>query len=111
MFTPTKTLGNLLMDIRKPYFGSNAKLVVSDFQAGASKNSMGVLSSVPGTSWRTVTLKSAAYPFINLTGQTQFRLRFTKDDNDDKGADYLKIYSGNAVEANRPQLIVEYSVP
>jgi len=25
--------------------------------------------------------------------------------------DYLKLFSGNAVEANRPQLIIEYYVP
>jgi len=111
MFTPTKTLGNLLMDIRKPYFGTNASLTADDFQFVADSNGVGVLSSIPGTGWHTVTLKSAAYPFINLTGTTQFRLRFQKDDNDDLGADYLKVYSGDAPVTNRPQLIVEYYVP
>jgi len=111
MFTPTKTLGNLLMDIRKPYFGSTANLVVDDFQAAADSNGVGVLSSVPGTGWRTVTLKSDAYKFINLASSTQYRLRFQKDDNDDLGADYLKIYSGDAPAASRPQLIVEYYIP
>lgn len=114
MFTPTKTLGNLLVDIRKPYFGSSLSLVVSDFQAGVGvtgKSSVGSLGSIPTTGWRTVTLSSTAYPFINLAGTTQLRLRFTKDDNDDLAADYLKIYSGNAGAANRPQLIVEYYVP
>jgi len=42
---------------------------------------------------------------------TQFLLRFSKDDNNDLGADFLKIYSGNAAEAYRPQLIVEYYNP
>jgi len=42
---------------------------------------------------------------------THFRLRFTKDDNNDFGADYLKIFSGNALEADRPQLIIEYYIP
>jgi len=111
MFSPTKTLGNLLMDIRKPYFGTSAGLVAGDFQAGASKNSVGVLNSVPGTGWHTVTLKNTAWQYINLTGTTQLRLRFQKDDNDDLGNDYLKIYSGNAPTANQPQLIVEYYVP
>jgi len=111
IFTPTKTLGNLLVDISKPYFGSNVNLVVGDFQAAAGSNGVGMLSSVPGTGWRTVTLKSAAYPFVNLTGTTQFRLRFEKDDNDDLGADFLMIHSGEASAANRPQLIVEYYIP
>jgi len=46
-----------------------------------------------------------------LDGITQIRLRFQKDDNDDAGADYLKIYSGDAPAVSRPQLIVEYYVP
>jgi len=111
MFTSTKTLGNLLMDINNPYFGSSASGVVSDFQAVASQNSVGVLSSVPGVGWRTVTLKNIAWQYINLTGTTQLRLRFTKDDNDDLNNDYIKIYSGDAGATNRPQLIVEYYVP
>jgi len=111
MFTLTKTLGNLLMDIRKSYFGANANLAVGDFQSAANKNSVGKLASAPAAGWYTVTLNSTAYPFVNLTGTTQFRLRFKKDDNDDLGADYLKIYSGDAGDVNSPQLIVEYYVP
>jgi len=111
MFTPTKTLGNLVMDINNPYFGNSTNLVASDFQAAANKNSVGVLGSLPATGWRTITLKSTAYSFINLTGMTQFRLRFQKDDNDDLGADYLTIYSGDAPTASRPQLIVKYYIP
>lgn len=111
MFTPTKTHGNLVVDIRKQYFGADVNLAVTDFQSGASRNAVGVLSNIPSTGWRTVTLKSKAYPFINLTGTTQFRLRFQTDDNNDNGADYLKIFSGNAGTASRPQLIVEYYIP
>jgi hypothetical protein len=111
MFTPVKTHGNLLMDIRNPYFGTNANLAVADFQSGASKNNVGVLTSAPTTGWYTVTLKDAAHPFIDLEGTTQFRLRFQTDDNNDNGADYFKIFSGNSPVASRPQLIVEYYVP
>jgi len=107
MFTPVKTLGNLLVDISEPGFGGNANLAVADFQSAASGNAVGVLGSA-STGWQTITLKSAAYDFVNLTGKTQFRLRFQKDDNDDLSADYLKIYSGEAPAASRPQLIVEY---
>jgi len=111
MFTPTKTLGNLVMDISDPYFGTNADLVAGDFQAGASKNDIGLLGSVSGAGWRTVTLKSTAYPFINVAGTTQLSLRFQTDDNNDLNADYLKIFSGDAPAASRPQLLVEYYVP
>ncbi len=110
MFT-TNTLGDLLVDISKPYFGNNAKLVKTDFQKAADQDSVGVLNSVTSTGWYTITLTSDAYPFINLTGKTQFRLRFQMDDNDDHGNDYLKIYSGDAPSASRPQLIIGYHVP
>ena len=53
----------------------------------------------------------ASCPFICVTGVTQFRLRFGKEEDNDYGADLLKFYSGNAVVANQPQLIIEYSVP
>lgn len=111
MFTPTKTLGNLLVDIRKSNFGSSVNLAINDFQAGANKGGVGVLSTAPSTGWYTITLKSTSFSSVNLSGTTQFRLRFQKDDNDDAGADYLKIYSGNAPSASRPALIVEYHAP
>jgi len=111
MFTPTNTLGNLLIDIRKSRFGTSANLELVDFQSAANQNNVGVLASAPSAGFYTIILQSTAYDFINLKGTTQFRLRFQKDDNDDLGADYLKIFSGNAPAANRPRLIVEYVIP
>jgi hypothetical protein len=42
---------------------------------------------------------------------TQIRLSFKLDDNNNTIANYLKLYSGNAPAASRPQLIIEYYVP
>jgi hypothetical protein len=111
MFTPIKTHNNLVVDIRKPYFGATPPLLVSDFQAAASRNVVGVLTSAPTPGWYTITLNSTSFPFANLAGATQFRLRFQKDDNDDLQADFLKIFSGDGIAAYRPILIIEYSVP
>jgi len=111
MFTPVKTHGSLLMDIRDPFFGANVNLATADFQSAASKSTVGVLASAPTAGSYTVTLSTTSFPFVNLAGTTQFRLRFQKDDNDDLGADYMKIYSGDAGSTDRPQLIVEYYVP
>jgi hypothetical protein len=111
MFVPAKTHGNLLMDISQPYFGTSGGLVLNDFQSAANQNGVGVLSSVPVAGWYTVNLKSAAYPFVNATGTTQFRLRFQTDDNDDGSNDYLRVFSGDAAANQRPQLIIEYYVP
>jgi hypothetical protein len=59
-----------------------------------------------------VIIRTTSFPNINLTGTTQFRLRFQKDDNDDLGADYMKFFSGNYATASaRPTLIIEYTVP
>jgi len=102
----------LLVDIRKPYFGTALGLAASDFQALAGKSNVGTFGTTPSAGWHTVTLSSTARPYINKTGTTQFRLRFQKDDNDDKGADYLRFYSGNFTTSTfRPLLIIQYYVP
>jgi hypothetical protein len=112
MFAPVKTHGNLVVDIRRPYFGTSGSLLAADFQAGASRNAIGSLASAAKPGWYLITLNAQSFPFVNLKGITQFRLRFQKDDNDDLQADYLKLSSGNApTAADRPALIVEYYVP
>jgi hypothetical protein len=108
---PFATHGSLVADIRKTFFGTTTSLAVGDFQAGASSLTAAVFGAAPVGSWYSAALKNAGYPFINLTGTTQFRLRFALDDNNDHGADYMKFYSGNAAAADRPQLIIQYYVP
>jgi hypothetical protein len=109
---PFNTHMGLKVDIRKPYFGPAAGLAIGDFQATANKLAVGTFNKTPATgAWYSAVLSGTAYPYINRTGTTQFRLRFAKDDNDDLGADYLKFHSGNAGAAYRPVLVVEYYVP
>jgi hypothetical protein len=104
---PFTTHGPLLVAIRKPYFGAAASLLATDFQSLASNSNVGTFSRT-GTSYK-VTLKPAAYAYINLKGTTQFRLYFQKGDNNDNGADYLSMYSGKASNAAlRPLLLVTY---
>jgi len=108
---PFATHGALTAAIRKPYFGASIALANGDFRAAASASSGTAFGNMPVAGWYNATATSVVYPYINRTGTTQFRLRFTTDDNDDMGADYLRFYSGNAGAAYRPQLIVEYYVP
>jgi len=56
-------------------------------------------------------LRARSYDLLNLTGVTQFRLRFDLDDNDDMAPDYLRFYTGNAPAADRPELIIDYYLP
>ena len=108
---PFATLGNLMVDIRKPSFGANYLLALDDFDAPANLSSVGTFDMTPVSNWYSAVLDNSAFPYINLAGSTQFRLAFATDDNNNFIADYLMFYSGNAVTAARPQLIVSYYVP
>ena len=114
---PFTTHGNIAVDIRKGYFGSSGVLGVNsldrgDFQAPASLNSAGIILNNPVTDWYWATLDAAANQFINLTGVTEFRLRFQLPDNADRGNDWIRFYSGNYYSStSHPILQVEYYVP
>lgn len=107
---PFSTHGALQVDLSTPYFGSLADLEIGDFEAPASKPAAAAFGVTPVSGWYSATVKGIALPFINLTGTTQFRLRFAKDDNDDLSADQIKFYSGNAA-SGQPVLIIKYYVP
>lgn len=108
---PFNTHGLLRADIRKPYFGTSAALQVSDFQAGANRTSAAIFGTTPVSNWYRAVLSNASNRFVNRFGKTQFRLRFSLDDNNDNGADYMKFYSGDAAAATQPKLIVTYYIP
>ncbi|HEY5902583.1 MAG TPA: DNRLRE domain-containing protein, partial [Anaerolineales bacterium] len=110
---PFNTHGGLKVDIRAPYFGTSAALAPGDFQAAASRGSVGTFNKVPAAGgWYSAVLGQSAYAYINRKGTTQLRLRFSLDDNDDMSADYIRFYSGNAGSLSyRPVLTVEYYTP
>ncbi len=107
---PFTILGNLTYDMRTGRFGSSG-LQTTDFQAAPDKLAAGVFNKVPVGNWYSATLAPTAYPYLNLIGYTQFRLRFTTDDNNDLVADYLKFFSGNAALTSSPKLVIQYYVP
>ena len=109
---PFTTHQNVQVDIRYgPFSGSNA-LQTGDFQANASRNAVGTISSPPSGNWYSSILEATSFPYINLTGITQFRLAFQLDDNDDQGADTMQFYSGDYSDlAYRPQLQILYYLP
>ena len=108
---PFTTHGSLVLDVQKPYFGTTSELLVSDFQAAAGGAAVSSFDPTPVNNWYSTIVDSEGYIYIDLTGTTEFRLRFSLDDNNDGSADLIKFYSGNAALANRPQLIVQYYVP
>ncbi len=107
---PFASLGRLVADVGMPAFSGNLLLQSSDFQATAGVNSCAVFSGAPVANWYSASMTQASFSRINLTGNTQFRLRFTRDDNDNHANTRLNLYSGNAA-ANKPELVVTYYVP
>jgi hypothetical protein len=113
---PFNTHKNILVDIRSVAFGFIGPypyrgLQSMDFQSAASQDAVGVIQNNPFYDWYWVWLDSSSFRFINLYSTTQFRLRFEVDDNDDRGNDYLKFFSGDYRElSDRPQLVIEYYV-
>jgi hypothetical protein len=109
---PFTILGGLKVDMRKPFFGANAGLVIGDFQAAAGKSAVAIFGATPTSNWYSALLNATGRAYINKTGTTQFRLRFLKDDNDDMSTDYMRFFSGNyATVSAKPTLLIEYYLP
>ncbi|MCU0858093.1 MAG: sulfatase-like hydrolase/transferase, partial [Pontiellaceae bacterium] len=108
------SLGSLVADVKNVNGGwsDNAALQNSDFEAAASASSVATLSYPAATNaWSTGSLNAAGLTKITKTtnSYTQYRIRFTTDDDNDTADDYLGFYSGeNATAANRPVLEVTY---
>jgi hypothetical protein len=109
---PLLTFGNLLVDIASPFFGLDKTLSVTDFAATAGATNTGYFNTTPLTgNWFEASLGASAFPYLNRSGSTQFRIHFSLDDNDNMKLDQFRFYSGNATAAYRPVLIVDYYIP
>ena len=83
-----------------------------DFAAAADQTAIAVFDKTSTPGLYTASILSAGLTSINRMGQTQFRLYFTKDDNDDGLADYISFYNGRyATGSMRPTLVITYYVP
>jgi peptide/nickel transport system substrate-binding protein len=111
---PVTMFKGFMVDVKNGFFGANASLQASDFQAAGGLKTVGPLTTAPLNNWYSLNLTSAKANMNRLntnSGVTQLRLRFKLDDNNNAVANTLKLYSGNAPAASRPQLNVEYYVP
>ena len=113
---PFTTHGNITIDIRTGPFSSFGPFRVkalqpSDFQATASRTSVGIIQNNPVDGWYWALLDSSAFPYVNVAGVTQFRLAFQLDDNDNFEDDYIMFFSGDYKgQAIRPHLVIEYNL-
>jgi hypothetical protein len=108
---PFTTHGPLFAEMKNGIFGKSP-LENTDFQAVANpRRSIGNFAPVSGEpGWYELVLNPANFKYVNLNGVTQFRIRFTKDDDNDKLADFVSFFSGDD-PTNPPQLIIEYTTP
>jgi hypothetical protein len=111
---PVTMFRGFMADIKKGHFGTSTGLQASDFQASASKSSYGPWTPSLLSNWYSIDLTGAS-AYVNKlssnSGTTQIRLRFKLDDNGNRKANYLSLYSGNASASLRPQLVVTYYTP
>ena len=108
---PFTTHQNVVVSISSGPFGVGA-LQETDFQAPASQDFASMILNASVDNWFSAAIDKSALQYVNLTGSTQFRLKFQIDDNDDLGADTIKFYSGDSVLLDyRPVLQIEYYVP
>lgn len=110
---PFATHGNILIDIIKGAFSGNNALQLRDFQAAPGRANVGAIKNLPDVNmWFTAALSKLAFPHINKTGVTQLRLRFTKDDNNDNGADLLRFFCADSANlGDYPVLEIKYYIP
>ena len=109
---PVAIFQGFMLDIKKGTFGA-ITLEPTDWQAAANKT-IGPFLPARVDGWYTFDLTSIR-AYINklatLSGVTQIRLRFFREDDGNFAANYLMLYSGNDLPTSRPTLIIEYKVP
>jgi len=105
---PVKKFRGFMVDMQNGNFGAFS-LEVSDFETAAAKT-FGSFKPSLTNGWYNIDLTNGA-AYINPAANTQIRLRFKKDDNNDLVANYLQLYSGNAGASDAPQLVIEYYLP
>jgi hypothetical protein len=106
---PFNTQGNLSADIRNGAFGNANALTLKDFNASASVNQTGLFAKTPVDGWYRAVVDTHGLGSLSTTGVTQFRLSFTRANNNLR-ADYINFFSGNDAN-NAPQLEITYILP
>ncbi|MBN1666895.1 MAG: right-handed parallel beta-helix repeat-containing protein, partial [Anaerolineales bacterium] len=102
---PFATLNGLDVEIVNGFFSSSWRLERQDFETAADAGLVGVLASAPGNgNWVQLDISGLAAG-VNLAGDTQLRLSFNLDDDDDRQDDYWVVYGGYA-GSSAPVLVV-----
>lgn len=109
---PNSEFGGILVDLATPGFGSSA-LEPTDWQTAATKEEVSKFAWPPYLDGMEVysRLENPDNDLVNLSGNTQFRIRYENDDDNDGTADYMTYASGSyPVVSARPTLTVKYYI-
>lgn len=106
---PFDSFGLLRVDVARGSFGGTT-LKGSDFELPANQVNIASFGKKQSNGWYIANLSDISFAYVDLLGQTQYRLYFHVDDNNNAVADYLSFASGNAAN-NQPQLLITYLVP
>ena len=110
---PVSLFQGFMADIKNSTFGT-AALQTADFQTLGTAT-YGPFSGTLVSNVYSINLTAGKLNINKYTGSgglTQIRLRFKLDDNNNAVANYLSLYSSNSTTAaNRPQLVITYTVP
>ena len=111
---PVSIFQGFMADIKNGFFGTASTLQATDFQTLGTA-SYGPFPVAPINNVYNINLTGGKLNINKLTtnsGLTQIRLRFKLGDNNNTVANTLILFSGNAINAaDRPQLVITYSVP
>ena len=109
---PVTAFQGFMADIKNGSFGT-AALQIADFQTPGTA-SYGPFIVAPVNNLYTLNLTPGKLKINKLNangGLTQIRLRFKLDDNNNAVANYLALFSGNAIVAtDQPQLVITYII-
>ena len=110
---PVSIFQGFMADIKNGTFGTSA-LQVADFQTFGTA-SYGPFVIAPVSNVYSINLTAGKLNINKLatnSGLTQIRLRFKLDDNNNLTANTLSLFSSNTANpADRPQLVITYTVP
>lgn len=91
-------------------FNGNYSLEQADYGAPAAVVNIGNFDAVPTAQYQSISdsIATAALPYLNKTGRTQFRIHFEKATNNRYALDVMRFFSGNSAGAYVPTLKVQY---
>ena len=109
---PNSEFGDILVDLATPGFGTTS-LESTDWQTDATKAAVSKFAWPPYLDGMEIysRLENPDNDLVNVSGKTQFRIRYQNDDDNDGTADYMTYATGHHPDVSvRPTLTIKYYI-